>query len=65
MLEVSEQRWGSLTSIRLPSGASLGLYQPKPPDGDWGEVMPCESPSPTSRSGDAIIRTHLFGARCE
>ena len=29
--EVSEQRWGSLSTITLPSGASLGLYQPKHP----------------------------------
>jgi catechol 2,3-dioxygenase-like lactoylglutathione lyase family enzyme len=29
--EVSEQRWGSLTSIKLPSGGTLGLYQPKHP----------------------------------
>ena len=29
--EVSEQRWGSLSTITLPSGAKLGLYQPKHP----------------------------------
>jgi hypothetical protein len=29
--EVSEQRWGSVTRIALPSGGSLGLYQPKHP----------------------------------
>ena len=29
--EISEQRWGSLTSIKLPSGGTLGLYQPKHP----------------------------------
>lgn len=27
--EVHEERWGSVTTIRLPSGAELGLYQPK------------------------------------
>lgn len=26
---VSEQRWGSLTTLTLPSGASVGVYQPK------------------------------------
>jgi hypothetical protein len=26
---VSEQRWGSLTSLTLPSGSKLGVYQPK------------------------------------
>jgi hypothetical protein len=26
---VSEQRWGSLTSLSLPSGSKLGVYQPK------------------------------------
>ena len=29
--DVSEQRWGSLTYLTLPSGAELGLYQPKHP----------------------------------
>jgi len=34
---VSEQRWGSLASLTLPSGSKLGIYQPKhprPPNGD-------------------------------
>lgn len=26
---VSEQRWGSLTKLTLPSGATVGVYQPK------------------------------------
>jgi catechol 2,3-dioxygenase-like lactoylglutathione lyase family enzyme len=26
-----EERWGSLTSIPLPGGGSIGLYQPKHP----------------------------------
>jgi catechol 2,3-dioxygenase-like lactoylglutathione lyase family enzyme len=29
--EVEEARWGSITNIRLPSGAEVGLYQPKHP----------------------------------
>jgi catechol 2,3-dioxygenase-like lactoylglutathione lyase family enzyme len=29
--EVQEARWGSLTSIRLPGGGAVGLYQPKHP----------------------------------
>ncbi|MGA3260271.1 MAG: VOC family protein [Bryobacteraceae bacterium] len=29
--EVEEQRWGSITSIRLPGGGEVGLYQPKHP----------------------------------
>ena len=29
--EVTEQRWGLLTAIRLPSGGQIGLYQPKHP----------------------------------
>src|SRR5512133_3141882 len=29
--EVQEARWGSLTSIRLPGGGEVGLYQPKHP----------------------------------
>ena len=28
---VSEQRWGRLTSIPLPGGAELGLYEPRHP----------------------------------
>ena len=27
--EVSEQSWGTVTTVTLPSGATLGLYQPK------------------------------------
>lgn len=27
--EVSEERWGITTTIRLPSGGELGLYQPR------------------------------------
>jgi catechol 2,3-dioxygenase-like lactoylglutathione lyase family enzyme len=27
--EVSEQRWGSLTSLTLPGGGTIGVYQPK------------------------------------
>ena len=26
---ISEQRWGSLSELMLPSGAKLGVYQPK------------------------------------
>ncbi len=29
--EVAEERWGTRTTIRLPSGGSIGLYQPKHP----------------------------------
>ncbi|MHC1562101.1 VOC family protein [Actinomycetospora sp. C-140] len=28
---VSDQGWGLLTTIRLPSGAALGLYEPRHP----------------------------------
>jgi catechol 2,3-dioxygenase-like lactoylglutathione lyase family enzyme len=28
---VEEQRWGSITRIKLPGGGELGLYQPKHP----------------------------------
>lgn len=27
--EIKEERWGIVTTIRLPSGGELGLYQPK------------------------------------
>lgn len=29
--EVSEQRWGILTSFTLPGGGSVGLYEPRHP----------------------------------
>jgi predicted enzyme related to lactoylglutathione lyase len=29
--DVSQQRWGLLASIALPSGAELGIYQPRHP----------------------------------
>jgi hypothetical protein len=29
--KVHEERWGSITKIRLPGGGDLGLYQPKHP----------------------------------
>jgi catechol 2,3-dioxygenase-like lactoylglutathione lyase family enzyme len=28
---VQEERWGSITRIRLPGGGQIGLYQPKHP----------------------------------
>lgn len=28
---IEEQRWGSITTIPLPSGVKIGLYQPKHP----------------------------------
>lgn len=28
---VAEERWGSVTKIRLPGGGEIGLYQPKHP----------------------------------
>ncbi len=28
---VQEERWGSITRIRLPGGGEIGLYQPKHP----------------------------------
>jgi catechol 2,3-dioxygenase-like lactoylglutathione lyase family enzyme len=27
--DVEEARWGSITELKLPSGAEIGLYQPK------------------------------------
>jgi catechol 2,3-dioxygenase-like lactoylglutathione lyase family enzyme len=29
--EVAEERWGSITRIRLPGGGEIGLYEPKHP----------------------------------
>jgi len=28
---VTEERWGSITKIRLPGGGNIGLYQPRHP----------------------------------
>jgi hypothetical protein len=28
---VHEERWGSITKVRLPGGGDVGLYQPKHP----------------------------------
>lgn len=33
---VSEQRWGRVTSIRLPGGGEVGLYQPRHPTAHGG-----------------------------
>jgi len=29
--QIDEQRWGSITSVTLPGGGKLGIYQPKHP----------------------------------
>ena len=29
--ELAEERWGSITKIRLPGGGEVGLYEPKHP----------------------------------
>ena len=29
--KVEEERWGSITKLRLPGGGEIGLYQPKHP----------------------------------
>jgi catechol 2,3-dioxygenase-like lactoylglutathione lyase family enzyme len=29
--QVHQERWGAITTIRLPGGGELGLYQPKHP----------------------------------
>jgi catechol 2,3-dioxygenase-like lactoylglutathione lyase family enzyme len=29
--QVMEERWGSITKIRLPGGGEIGLYEPKHP----------------------------------
>ena len=35
---VEEQRWGLVTSIALPSGAQLGLYEPRHPRPRYGTL---------------------------
>ena len=34
---VSEQRWGSLATLTLPSGGKVGIYEPKHPRPKQGE----------------------------
>jgi len=29
--KIVEERWGSITKVRLPGGGTIGLYQPKHP----------------------------------
>ena len=38
--DVHQERWGSLTHIRLPGGGQVGLYQPKHPT-----VLPSADPA--------------------
>ncbi len=33
--EVDEARWGSVTTIDLPGGGQVGLYQPRHPSPTW------------------------------
>ena len=37
---VTEERWGSLTTISLPGGGKIGLYQPKHPTAIGRGVLP-------------------------
>ena len=38
--EVTDQRWGSVTKIVLPSGARMGLYEPRHASPLFGAVDP-------------------------
>lgn len=42
--EISEERWGTRTTISLPSGGTIGLYQPKHP-------VAFETNSPKKKAG--------------
>jgi hypothetical protein len=39
--EVTEERWGMKTTLRLPSGGEIGLYQPSHPTalGRWSPAV--------------------------
>lgn len=41
---VSNQGWGRLTSIRLPDGGTLGLYEPRHPTAIAGSAGPSRQP---------------------
>ena len=40
--DITEARWGSLTTLRLPSGGGVGLYEPRHPHAtDLWSIMRC------------------------
>jgi catechol 2,3-dioxygenase-like lactoylglutathione lyase family enzyme len=41
---ISDQGWGQLTSIRIPGGGELGLYQPRHPSPPRIEALPASGP---------------------
>jgi len=43
---VREERWGSITMIKLPSGSEIGLYEPKHPTAHKSQsAMAAKNPS--------------------
>ena len=45
---ITEQRWGSLATLTLPSGSKLGIYQPK-------------HPSPHAPGAERLVPNPFFG----
>src|ERR1700694_5932294 len=45
---ITEQRWGSLATLTLPSGSKLGIYQPKHPTPEYPPRRATQSRPPFS-----------------
>ena len=58
---VEEQRWGLVTSVALPSGAQLGLYEPRHPRPRFQAPSPASAathsrtPSPVAPSSRSTV----------
>ena len=55
---VSDEGWGLLTSIRLPGGGELGLYEPRHPQGDRAVALLLAQP----RLHERLKRLHCSTA---
>ena len=55
--DLVEERWGTVTKIRLPSGGEVGLYQPTPSDrvGPPDRIVPVTT-GPRRRISEARLR---------
>jgi hypothetical protein len=47
---VQEERWGSLMSVTLPGGGTLGIYQPKHPSPVWVSVTKRAAAKPKAKA---------------
>src|SRR5688572_667098 len=47
---LSEQQWGSLTQLTMPSGSKLGVYQPKHASPKYGAAAKRKKPAPKKKA---------------